>query len=614
MSDSANTVNLKADINTLRGGKGCSLLSHINKAENLNRFIGCEGFSDEGKKACLKALITECFKTEIENTGMFLASLNLNHDEEYKKFASISKRCYEHQIKYLPKVHVEERMLRNYADDYRDSFVKWLIDEKKTGKVNEIRDRVFKENTPKQRPVRKYKHNLLPRNKNYIGRKNQVSLLDDIFDYFNSNQTIPNEQLIYGMGGVGKTQVANEYAHSFGSKYSVICRLTADTALDEAVEFIKFMKPKEYERFQNIPDNSSALISAFRQWLEDNIEWLLIFDDVDNQQQIEEYIPHGSNGHILITSRTALKEIDKKIHLEVFDEETAMSFLISRAKCDDNEGARTLALRLGCFPLALEQAAAYISADPNQSFSNYLSLLRKHGIDIFDKKYNNELPYYKHTVKTTWKISMEKLSVSAKQLLSMCSCIYFPNLSLFKQSAEAFFKSNSYAFVITDKDVPVQLFSDLCHDLKRNKPIQELVRYSLVNYESDSGRISFHPLVREVAWDEIKHDAVNIKHCLHLLDALFNDEYNLGSVYYIMRLAEDILSKDLSYRDYVWFKKRERDYKEVHVIAMYMPVYRNGKFRYREEKPETLLAIDKKAQELCNNNKALVVFVVEEAE
>ena len=381
---------------------------------------------------------------------------------------------------------------------------------------------------------REYMHSLPLRNYCYVSRKNQDSLLDDIWSYFQNNEKTPNAQVIHGMGGVGKTQIAIEYAYRFWdeNEYPVICWLTADSIFGNAQEFLKYMERDEYEKLHDMKDNASALISAFRQWFESNSKWLLIFDDVDNRKQIEPYIPRKSNGHILITSRSVLKGIEKSTHIKEFDIETAVGFLIKRTKQDNQNDAKALAARLGCFPLALEQAAAYITAWPDVDFDKYLSLLDGYGLEIFKYDEDNDRDYT-HTVNTVWEISMDKLSETSEAAGHLlCMCAYFApddiDFSIFVKKAELYmhdsldeklkFTVNNNLFAYNG--IPMPLIRELQCEIGRRNLLAEITKYSLMRFDHDKGTLSMPRLLQEVVRSILSENPLHLFCCIRHLASL----------------------------------------------------------------------------------------------
>ncbi|MDR2572498.1 MAG: hypothetical protein LBD23_19685 [Oscillospiraceae bacterium] len=330
--------------------------------------------------------------------------------------------------------------------------------------------------------------NLPMENTHFHGRKEQ---LEEIRIGLNENRI----QIISGLGGVGKTQIALKYAYLNTENYDVICWLTDDLLFQSADDFVAYMEPKKYRELKN-PQNNSPIIAAFREWFEnpEHSKWLLIFDNVDNDdggentKLIKDYLPRKINGDILLTSRLSHNWKWNVVSLDVFDKDTAVEFLLKRTGKDDAENTAIVAERLGNLPLALEQAAAYI-LNNSMDFAKYLMLLEKHGLKVFK--------YFDDSVRTTWEISMEKIKKdSAKQLLYLCS--YFAaddiKLSYFIDMAK-----------ICGKGVlPDSLRMDLLDELESDELIRELTEYSLVKFDRKPQTLSIHRLLQEVVRDDIK--------------------------------------------------------------------------------------------------------------
>ncbi len=111
------------------------------------------------------------------------------------------------------------------------------------------------------------------RNPNFVGR-------DDLLDQI--RQTLTAEKAaaltaIHGLGGVGKTQLAAEYAFRHTADYQIVWRIkseeTATLAADYAALAEKLDLPEKQEREQPV------IVAAVREWLNHNAGWLLVFDN-----------------------------------------------------------------------------------------------------------------------------------------------------------------------------------------------------------------------------------------------------------------------------------------------------------------------------------------------
>lgn len=164
------------------------------------------------------------------------------------------------------------------------------------------------------------------RNLYFIGRD---ELLADLHDAFNSEREEERCQAIYGLGGIGKTQTAIEYAYRYASEYGVVWWLRSEEPAALAADYASL-----YRKLELLPSDMTDqdyMNSAVRRWLEVNEGWLLIFDNALSADDVRAYIPHQGRGHVLITSRNSgWREIGTERQLEPLSPEAAVDFLLKR--------------------------------------------------------------------------------------------------------------------------------------------------------------------------------------------------------------------------------------------------------------------------------------------
>ncbi|MCK9565878.1 MAG: tetratricopeptide repeat protein, partial [Methanothrix sp.] len=177
--------------------------------------------------------------------------------------------------------------------------------------------------------------------------------------------------------------------------------------------------------------------------------------------------------------------------LGVFNDAEAVDFLCRRTRQNDKQAAEALAKEMGCLPLALEQAGAYIEQTGN-SLSEYLSLFKKHRGYVLTLGIPVD---YLDTVATTWEMSfqtMKKESPASTDLLNLLSFLFAENVPK--------------ALIFRGKKLfPEPLASALANEIKFNQTIATLRSYSLVSvteYES----LSVHQLVQTVTRLRLKED------------------------------------------------------------------------------------------------------------
>ncbi|MDR2445771.1 MAG: tetratricopeptide repeat protein [Treponema sp.] len=332
------------------------------------------------------------------------------------------------------------------------------------------------------------------RNAHFTGRE---EVLARIRKQLRNKKTVSLTQTISGLGGVGKTQTALEFAYRFARGYDVIWWLpseTQKTLSGAAAEFV--VRSDKIE----VPADEAAIRGAFVSEFENSTGWLLIYDNVDDYDAVVPFLPKGGIGDILTTSRLTRGFIGEKTDIDVFGENEAVMFLRNRTGLNDGENAAKLAIRLGFLPLALEQAAAYIFGTPGSDFVKYLSLLDEFGLAVLEQ--DETITDYKSPVTATWKISLEKIGMeSARQLLNLC----------------AFFAPDGIDLAMLAEyreHLPEPLRDDILNALARDRIVREITKYSLVKYRD--GALSLHRLLQEVIRADTGNDTAALIRCLNI--------------------------------------------------------------------------------------------------
>ena len=165
---------------------------------------------------------------------------------------------------------------------------------------------------------------------------------------------------LHGLGGVGKTQLAIQYAWDYQSHYSALLWIEAESesAWDLGLEGLASV-------MGIAPAQSDVRLQAVIDWLQKHDDWLLIVDNVDKeavQQRILKTSEQFHSGYWLFTSRLSQWSPQvAHIDLDHFSPKEALDFLASRLESEiDAQDARDLSEQLGYLPLALEQGAAYM--------------------------------------------------------------------------------------------------------------------------------------------------------------------------------------------------------------------------------------------------------------
>jgi len=232
--------------------------------------------------------------------------------------------------------------------------------------------------------------NNLPHSKNpyFTGRAEKLDL---IYTNFKNGDAISLVQAISGLGGVGKSSLALEYAYKHSHEYAdAVWWVNAENPTTAIAAYRAFALKKEIIKQEAKTDE---VIEAMQYWFNKEKSWLFIFDNADADdfnKWFEPFLPKNNIGHVLITTQSNFFPKSTSINLNVFSEEESVSFLKKRTRKSGDEysddSAKVLAERLQYLPLALEQAAAYIAETPNVTYKDYVDLIAKYGVDTFQKK------------------------------------------------------------------------------------------------------------------------------------------------------------------------------------------------------------------------------------
>ena len=209
-----------------------------------------------------------------------------------------------------------------------------------------------------------------------------------------------------GLGGVGKTRLALEYAHRHRHAYDLVAWIRAEDAGTIDADLAALAAPLGLPEAAAPEDHRR--IRAVRDWLESHDHWLLVLDNVVEPRTIRSYLPRNGAGHVLITSRhQSWHELARSVDVDVPSEDEAVELLLDRSGSDDAESARDLASLLGRLPLALEEAAAYVHTT-GCTLREYAALFREQQGRLLAS--HPPSADYPATLRTTWQMSLQQLS------------------------------------------------------------------------------------------------------------------------------------------------------------------------------------------------------------
>jgi len=227
---------------------------------------------------------------------------------------------------------------------------------------------------PPQRPgeAGSVPHNLPPASAVFEGRD-----VAELGKLFGRAGLVLDQAAVHGLGGIGKSELANQYARAYLNQFRLVWWITADSR--QAVGLGLSSLTARLHPMAKLAEAEEWAVG----WLQANTDWLLILDNVEDIAHIRDLLGNvAGRGRILVTTRRDLGARWRNlglatIHLPLLERAASVNLLTTLTGLDDRAGAERLAEALGDLPLGLQQAAAYISQHDAMTFDDYTTLLNE---------------------------------------------------------------------------------------------------------------------------------------------------------------------------------------------------------------------------------------------
>jgi tetratricopeptide (TPR) repeat protein len=334
------------------------------------------------------------------------------------------------------------------------------------------------------------------------------------------------KQALFGLGGVGKTQIAAEYAYRHREDYTAVLWTFAGTEQSVRGGF------GAIAALLDLPEKESTeqgkVIEAVRRWLEQSQGWLLVLDNADDTAMVKAFLPQQIQGHLLLTSRAHAFQtlgILQPREVNVLSPEEARRFLLLRTGKDPAQKsaeADALAKELGYLPLALEQAAAYM-VEKSAGLASYLKAYQKQRQSLLNQQGpvlgNDAKEQQKRTVATAWAVNfadIEKKSPASADLLRLSAFLAPDAIPL-----ELLEKGGNESTGL----LAAKLAEAAENPLALDELLSPLLRFSLVRRDEEKRTYSIHPLVQDVVRDGLskKEQKTWAERAVRAMDAVFPD-------------------------------------------------------------------------------------------
>lgn len=327
-----------------------------------------------------------------------------------------------------------------------------------------------------------------PKNPFFTGREEQLKAI-------HAALASRGRAALSGLGGMGKTQTALEYAYRHQAEYDHLFWVRAEQETELISGYVALAKILQIPGHQQ--EDQQAITALMKQWLATHDRWLLVLDNADDLRPLRPYLP-ATNGHILLTTRAqALGDLAAKVEITRMTPDEGALLLLRRAKvmaedaslaaatAADQALARTLTTEMDGLPLALDQAGAYIE-EQVLSLGEYLDLFRTERATLLQER--GQLDPDHPSVTVTFTLAFEKVaaaSATAAALVQACAFLAPDAIP------EEIFRDGATAFA-----APLNTLAE--SKLALTQAIAKAARFSLMSRNPQAKTLSIHRLVQEV--------------------------------------------------------------------------------------------------------------------
>jgi hypothetical protein len=275
-------------------------------------------------------------------------------------------------------------------------------------------------------------------------------------------------QALHGRSGVGKTQIAIEYAHRHAADYDVVWWLNAENAALLGEQFAALAEELGCAaRGAPLDVVQRAVLSELHQLP----RWLLVFDNAEEPAEVREWLPGGA-GHVLITSRASgWEELAICLEVDVLARADSVTILQRRVSVLSDRDADKLAAALGDIALAVAQAASYL-AETKMRAVDYVALLKNRAAELLDE---GKPPTYPDTLAAVTQLAFDRLRAEDEQAAGLAGICAF----LAPEPVPVEW------FVTAAEQLPGPMASRLADPLTRSRLLARITRSSLVRLDPD---------------------------------------------------------------------------------------------------------------------------------
>lgn len=313
----------------------------------------------------------------------------------------------------------------------------------------------------------------------FVGREDYLNILKEAFLPSNTRNHLNDQtkvKVLWGLGGLGKSELAIQFANTHRECFSLIWVLHAEKKelLDGGY--------RDLAEALGLSIEKNVMIEAVKRRVHTFLEqnpyekpWLLIFDNTEIEISDEALPQRG--GCILITSRegSVRRNEEEHIKLSPFSSEEAVALLKKVTKEEKSKDMEVLIKELGYFPFAINQVGHYIRETPGSTIASY-RLTYNLKQEIINAPISKD-PRYTYTLRNIWGITFGKLKEEIPEVIRWLEvCAY-----------------------LDPDNIPVSWLESFIQDKGVSEAVlRNLERFALMRYNREEKAFSIHRLMQEV--------------------------------------------------------------------------------------------------------------------
>lgn len=345
-----------------------------------------------------------------------------------------------------------------------------------------------------------------PRNPHFTGRADLLRQLHERLVPGATAAVLP--QTLHGLGGVGKSQLAVEYAYRHGEDYDIIWWIPAEHPVQIQSALVELGERLDLGVGREVNVAVGVVLDALRGSTGGHTispNWLLVYDNAEDPEAVMNFLPTGGPGRILVTSRNSQwHNLARPLEVDVFQRWESIELLRRREPDLTDRDADALADALGDLPLAIEQAAAW-RAETGMPAEEYIELLIDKQAEILSLQ--RPLDYPK-PVAAAWNLSLDNLlanNPTALQILQLCAFVAPEPIPRTMFTARGVSVTPDLDYALRDR-------------VRLNQAIRDINRYALARIDHRTNSIQMHRLVQAVLIGRMTEEQQQVmRHGAHLL-------------------------------------------------------------------------------------------------